>query len=62
MRRRFWFNYRFREDCPNAATYWLWYALAEPSDFIRAAPERVACRFLKRHGAACRGIPGHPRG
>lgn len=60
-RRRLWFNYRFRTDCKNAATYWLWYALAEPRDFTSAAPGRIACRLFGRHGATCKGIPGHPR-
>jgi hypothetical protein len=60
-RRRFWFNYRFREDCRNGAIYWFWYALAEPGDFAYTAPRRLACCLFDRHSAACRGIPDHPR-
>ena len=61
VRRRFWFDYRFREDCGNAFTYWLWYALSEPRDFAYTAPRRAACRLFGHHSAACRGIPGRPR-
>lgn len=60
-RRRLWFNYRFREDCGSGLTYWLWYALAEPRDFIYTAPRRVACRLFKHHNVTCRGRRDHPR-
>jgi hypothetical protein len=60
--RCFWFNYRLRVDCPNAATYWIWYALSEPRDFAYSVPGRIACRLFGHHGAVCRGIPGHSRG
>ncbi|GGU62764.1 hypothetical protein [Streptomyces lavendofoliae] len=59
-RRRLWFSYPY--ESMNAVTYWLRYALSEPRDFAYAAPRRLACRFFGHHSAACRGVPGHPRG
>jgi len=58
--RRRW-EYRGQNDCRNAATYWLRYALTEPWDFAYCVPRRIACRLLGRHNATCRGRLDHPR-
>lgn len=46
---------------PARFRYWLGLTFTDPREAAYCIPRRIACRFLGRHNATCRGRVDHVR-